>query len=53
MVEIERARSLSATSLRQIAGVLNERGINTPRAGGQWQAAQVKAVIDRVERPMP
>lgn len=47
MNEIERARGAGAQSLRQIAAVLNERGINTPRPGGKWQAAQVKAVIER------
>lgn len=47
MNEIARAKEGGAQSLRQIAAVLNERGINTPRPGGQWQAAQVKAVIDR------
>lgn len=50
MSEIDRARAVGAQSLRQIAAVLNDRGINTPRPGGQWQAAQVKAVLDRVGR---
>lgn len=49
MIEIERARATGASSLRQIAAVLNERGINTPRAGGAWQAKQVKDVLDRVQ----
>lgn len=34
------------TSLRQIAGLLNDRGITAPR-GGAWHAAQVKAVLER------
>ena len=46
--EIERARAGGAQSLRQIAAVLNERGINTARPGGAWQAKQVKDVLDRV-----
>ena len=50
MNEVERARAGGAQSLRQIAAVLNDRGINTPRAGGKWQAAQVKAVIERAAR---
>ena len=50
MNEIERARDAGAQSLRQIAAVLNDRGINTPRPGGKWQAAQVKAVIERATR---
>jgi DNA invertase Pin-like site-specific DNA recombinase len=33
-------------SLRQIADVLNARGITAPR-GGPWHAAQVKAVLQR------
>jgi hypothetical protein len=52
MNEIERARAAGAQSLRQIAAVLNERGINTPRPGGTWQAAQVKAVMDRAKRAL-
>lgn len=35
-----------ATSLRQIAAALNERGLTTPR-GGQWSAVQVKRVMER------
>lgn len=35
-----------ATSLRQIAKALNDRGITCPR-GGIWHAAQVRAVLDR------
>jgi DNA invertase Pin-like site-specific DNA recombinase len=46
---IDAARRDGATSLRQIASALNNRGITTPR-GGRWQAAQVKAVLDRLPR---
>ena len=35
-----------ATSLRQIAEVLNERGIQTAR-GGQWSAVQVQRILAR------
>lgn len=52
MNEIDRARAGGAQSLRQIAAVLTDRGINTPRPGGTWQAAQVKAVMDRAERAL-
>jgi len=34
------------STLRQIAVALNARGITAPR-GGQWHAAQVKAVLER------
>lgn len=37
-----------ATSLREIATALNDRGITAPR-GGKWHAAQVKAVLQRCE----
>ena len=37
-----------ASSLRQIAAGLNERGITAPR-GGKWSAAQIKAVLERSE----
>jgi len=45
LVSIEHARANGATSLREIAAALNASGITTPR-GGQWQAAQVKRVLD-------
>lgn len=35
------------TSLRRIAEALNERGITAPR-GGQWHAAQIRAVLSSV-----
>ena len=37
------------TSLRQMAKKLNDLGITAPR-GGRWQAAQVRAVIQRAAR---
>jgi DNA invertase Pin-like site-specific DNA recombinase len=37
-----------ATSLREIARGLNDRGITAPR-GGKWHAAQVKAVLQRCQ----
>lgn len=43
--QIEAAAGEGA-SLRQIARVLNDRGITAPR-GGSWHAAQVKAVLER------
>ncbi len=48
MRQIEAIRASGATSLRQIAAALNSSGITTPR-GGSWQAAQVKAVLDRFQ----
>jgi DNA invertase Pin-like site-specific DNA recombinase len=39
-------KSEGATSLRQIAAVLNERGITTAR-GGEWSAVQVQRVLAR------
>ena len=47
MNKIETAQAGGAKSLRQIAAALDRMGINTPRPGGTWQAAQVKAVMDR------
>lgn len=35
-----------ATSLRQIAAVLNERGIDTPRGTGRWSAVQVSRILN-------
>jgi DNA invertase Pin-like site-specific DNA recombinase len=43
---IRSAQASGATSLRQIADVLNERGIKTAR-GGEWSAVQVKRIIER------
>lgn len=44
-VSIEQVRRNGATSLRDIATALNDAGVTTPR-GGQWQAVQVKRVLD-------
>jgi DNA invertase Pin-like site-specific DNA recombinase len=44
--QIEAINLAEGTSLRQIAGALNARGITAPR-GGNWHAAQVKAVLER------
>lgn len=41
---IQAAQDGGATSLRQIAGTLNARGITAPR-GGTWSAAQVRLVL--------
>lgn len=46
MRQVGDLRSQGAVSLRQIACGLNARGITAPR-GGQWQAAQVKALLER------
>jgi DNA invertase Pin-like site-specific DNA recombinase len=43
---IEDIRASGAKSLRSIASELNGRGISAPR-GGEWSAAQVRAVIAR------
>jgi DNA invertase Pin-like site-specific DNA recombinase len=44
---IAELQAAGATSLRQIAAGLNERGIPTARGEGQWSAVQVQRVIDR------
>jgi len=46
MRQIEAIRRSGAVSLRQIAAGLNAAGITASR-GGEWQASQVKAVIER------
>jgi DNA invertase Pin-like site-specific DNA recombinase len=43
---IEAIKADGATSLRQIAAVLNKRQIPSAR-GGQWSATQVQRVMDR------
>jgi DNA invertase Pin-like site-specific DNA recombinase len=43
---IRSAQASGASSLRQIADVLNERGIKTAR-GGDWSAVQVQRVLSR------
>jgi DNA invertase Pin-like site-specific DNA recombinase len=40
-------QAAGATSLGGIARELNRRGVPTPRGTGQWQALQVKRVLDR------
>ena len=46
-IGIIRAIQADKPSLRAVADVLNERGITTPRPGGQWTAMTVKRVLDR------
>jgi DNA invertase Pin-like site-specific DNA recombinase len=41
---IQSIQQTGAGSLRQIAGVLNKRGIRTPR-GGEWSAVQVQRML--------
>jgi DNA invertase Pin-like site-specific DNA recombinase len=41
-----KARAASAARFAETAAALNARGIKTPR-GGEWQAMQVKRVLDR------
>ncbi len=43
--EVESLKAQGATSLRDIAGKLNERGIKT-RRGGDWSATQVMRVME-------
>jgi len=43
---IEEVRASGASSLREIAAGLNQRGIPTAR-GGAWSAVQVKRVLER------
>jgi DNA invertase Pin-like site-specific DNA recombinase len=45
---IEDIRAEGASSLRSVAKGLNGRGISAPR-GGIWSAAQVRAVIARMQ----
>jgi DNA invertase Pin-like site-specific DNA recombinase len=42
--EIEAIRTEGATTLREIAAALNEKGITAPR-GGEWSAVQVHRVL--------
>jgi DNA invertase Pin-like site-specific DNA recombinase len=46
--QIEDIRTSGCTSLRQIAGALNERGIVAPR-GGDWSAPQVRTLLQRLD----
>ncbi len=43
---IREAQKAGATSLRDIADVLNARGVQTPR-GGRWYATSVKNILER------
>jgi hypothetical protein len=43
---IREAQKAGATSLRDIADVLNARGVHTPR-GGRWYATSVKNALAR------
>lgn len=45
---IQKARKAGATTLRDIAEALNNRGLRTAR-GGKWHATTVKNLIDRAE----
>lgn len=45
---VQQIRGAGMITLRQIAGALNARGIRTAR-GGEWSAAQVKFILDRVQ----
>ena len=47
---IAEIRASGASSLREIARALNERGIEAPRRG-TWAAAQVARLISRIEHP--
>jgi DNA invertase Pin-like site-specific DNA recombinase len=42
---IEDIRANGATSLREIAAALNERGISTPTEKGEWSAVQVSRIL--------
>ena len=42
---IEDVRANGATSLREIAAALNERGIPTPTEKGEWSAVQVSRIL--------
>ena len=45
---IREVQTSGATSLRDIAGALNARGVHTAR-GGQWYATSVKNVLERTK----
>jgi Recombinase len=49
-VYIEEARKAGCDSLGKIAKALTARGIETPAGGREWNAAQVRRVIQRVAR---
>lgn len=45
---IEQAKASGATSLREIAAVLNKRKVPTPRKTGEWSAVQVQRILSRI-----
>ncbi|MXQ11188.1 recombinase family protein [Microvirga makkahensis] len=47
LVPIIRELQAAGASLRTVAATLTERGIQTPRRGGSWSAAQVARVLAR------
>jgi hypothetical protein len=44
MPVIDEIKAKGASSLREIAAALNERGIPAPR-GGEWSAVQVQRIL--------
>ena len=42
-------RKRGVTSLREIAAVLTDRQIKTPRGGDKWQAGQVRRLLERID----
>jgi hypothetical protein len=44
---IEAAREAGATSLRQIAEALTNRGVHPPSGGDRWHASQVQRILSR------
>jgi hypothetical protein len=47
--DIKALQDAGATSLRAIADGLNAKGIPTARGNGEWQAVQVKRVLERFD----
>jgi DNA invertase Pin-like site-specific DNA recombinase len=45
---IEALQTAGTTSLRRIAAELNNRGIQTPRGKGEWQAGTVSQLLARL-----
>ena len=50
---IAELRASGATSLRDIARGLNERGVRTPRGTGEWQAGTVSQLLARLRKEAP
>jgi hypothetical protein len=46
---IKHIQATGLTSLREVAGALNARGIRSAR-GGEWQPTQVKRVLERANQ---